>query len=487
MTTRPVERPRYWVKVCGGLAALVALAATARADAPLWWAIRGVAITNGAVLTNDFAAANLGQLKNMATAGAAELQAQLSGGAGPVVTGMVGAFTQSNNYSAVTLGQLKSVAKPFYDRLREAGWPCLLPQGMTTNQLYPWTGTGAQDFAVANLGQVKYVFSFTILKVDIKKDGVVITDTTTNVIVGEKMALQGVVQPLGLTITSNQWTIQNANDVIANWDPTAQPDGDLEAHAVPLTHLNTDAVNFYWVNGSFGGSERTVKYSVTVNGTVCEGQTTLRVFRPTAEVTTSHDQVRINDSYYQSNTVPYNWLHFGQPYVGEPGITVSRTVTIPSGFLPADDIWFFNSQGTEWIQLASVSRYFRRSGDAWFMHACNDYLDYGPFDSGLHTETNYYDSPAQGLLPDDKEVRVVNESFKLWLMFKPAGADSIFIPLKQVNWGWSAATTRPQGGWSTATLDSSAVAPISVNDTTTYPEWSQTVNDVVEQSVTGPP
>jgi len=152
-----------------GLALLLALASFAMAGTPRWWATRGAVITNEVVLTNDFAAANLGQLKNMATAAAGELQDRLAGGAGTGVLNMVNGFDQSGNFSAVTLGQLKAVAQPFYERLADAGWPCLLPDGMTTNQFYPWTGAGAQDFAVANLGQLKYVFSFTVLKVDITK------------------------------------------------------------------------------------------------------------------------------------------------------------------------------------------------------------------------------------------------------------------------------------------------------------------------------
>ena len=153
-----------------GLALLLALAPFARAGTPLWWAARGAVITNEVVLTNDFAAANLGLLKNMATAAAGELQDRLAGGAGTGVLNMVNGFDQSGNFSAATLGQLKAVAQPFYDRLAAAGWPCLLPDGMTTNQPYPWTGSGAQDFAVANLGQMKYVFSFTVLRMQLIPD-----------------------------------------------------------------------------------------------------------------------------------------------------------------------------------------------------------------------------------------------------------------------------------------------------------------------------
>jgi hypothetical protein len=57
-----------------------------------------------------------------------------------------------NDYAALNHGQLKTVAKVFYDRLIAVGY--------TTS--YPWTTTTADDqnYAAANLGQVKQVFSF---------------------------------------------------------------------------------------------------------------------------------------------------------------------------------------------------------------------------------------------------------------------------------------------------------------------------------------
>ena len=170
MRISPMPRFPHGVNLVCGLALLLALTQFAKAGTPLWWATRGAVITNEVVLTNDFAAANLGQLKNMATAAAGEFQDRLAGGAGTGVLNMVNGFTQSNNYAGVTLGQLKAVAQPFYERLAAAGWPCLLPDGMSTNQLYPWTGTGAQDFAVGNLGQMKYVFSFNPITVDLDTD-----------------------------------------------------------------------------------------------------------------------------------------------------------------------------------------------------------------------------------------------------------------------------------------------------------------------------
>jgi hypothetical protein len=122
---------------------------------------------------DDYAVLNQGQLKQLATGAYDELEAGLSGGAGPVVAVLVkGWYNLDVNgnlppagarvpktgvttaYDAVNLGQLKTVAQPFYDRLIAAG---LCPG-------YPWSYSPvpANDFAVANVGQAKSLFQFVL-------------------------------------------------------------------------------------------------------------------------------------------------------------------------------------------------------------------------------------------------------------------------------------------------------------------------------------
>jgi len=120
------------------------------ADYPAWWTNRHVIVASS--VTNDYAAANLGQLKWFATNACDELEQKLVGGADSNVWALVRGFAATNNYRVINLGQLKAVAAPFYDRLIATGY---------TNA-YPWTTNTADDanYAVANLGQLKRVFSF---------------------------------------------------------------------------------------------------------------------------------------------------------------------------------------------------------------------------------------------------------------------------------------------------------------------------------------
>ena len=121
----------------------------AAASAPAWWSSRGVTGTNAPC---DWAMAVQGQVKWIALQAAAEFQSRLSaaGGMGAAVSNLVASFGASGSGLPVALGQLKNAARPFYDRLVEVG--------IATN--YPWSSGTANDYALANAGQVKSLFAF---------------------------------------------------------------------------------------------------------------------------------------------------------------------------------------------------------------------------------------------------------------------------------------------------------------------------------------
>jgi hypothetical protein len=137
---------------------------------PAWWFSQGVIVptnpTNSSPnwptdypISDDYAVINEGQLKNFATKAYNQLQAQVSSSTwtnspGLALTSMVTGWSTStgDDYTAINLGQLKTVAKPFYDFLVQTGYA----------SGYPWTGLGADDSSAANIGQVKNVFNFAI-------------------------------------------------------------------------------------------------------------------------------------------------------------------------------------------------------------------------------------------------------------------------------------------------------------------------------------
>jgi len=130
------------------------------APSPSWWASYGVI---SGTTPNDYAAANQGEAKNMALAAVSELDNDLAqfGGSGLdylTTTVLSGTSPQENDYAAINLGQLKTLSKPFFDRLLSLGYtgPPL------TSGTYPWVGGTANDYALGNIGQLKFLFSFDV-------------------------------------------------------------------------------------------------------------------------------------------------------------------------------------------------------------------------------------------------------------------------------------------------------------------------------------
>jgi hypothetical protein len=158
------------------------MAGSAFAANPAWWTDPATKIIdNGAgvshAVSENYAPANLGQLKKVATqaekylspilpenAQKAAVEAKLAEFApddGVAFT----AAELAENYAPLNLGQLKATAKPFYDWINSVHGSALP---------YPWTATTADDanYAPANLGQLKKVFSFDLTNFDTDHDAV---------------------------------------------------------------------------------------------------------------------------------------------------------------------------------------------------------------------------------------------------------------------------------------------------------------------------
>lgn len=196
------------------LVALCIVGLSLAVDYPPWWIERGVVNQQAAV--NDYAAANLGQLKWIASNAYNHLEAHLPGGAGQAVHDMVSGWSKVNNYQVINLGQLKNVAKPFYDRIIEK----FADNGFTVD--YRWTATTADDanYAVANVGQLKNVFNFDLRGFEDDTDADGLTDAYERWIHTEVELsdTDGDGMPDG-------WEVARSLDPKVN-DSAADPDGD---------------------------------------------------------------------------------------------------------------------------------------------------------------------------------------------------------------------------------------------------------------------
>ena len=142
----------------GVVLTLVLLTEVLFAEVPQWWIERGVIDTNAA--SKDFAPVNQGQVKLIAYQAHLEFNQKL-GGASPAISNLIAGFSTSNNYLPANLGQLKYLAKPFYEQL--------ITEGYALD--FPWDGLLAKDYAIANQGQLKNLFSFDLDAFDSDSDG----------------------------------------------------------------------------------------------------------------------------------------------------------------------------------------------------------------------------------------------------------------------------------------------------------------------------
>jgi len=146
------------------LAAFAACAVTTLGTPPAWWSDPATAILDPNAPAHDYSPASLGQLKHVATQANAYLDLVLAAGGGSgVAVDTICRFGGASNFQPVNLGQLKNIAKPFYDRLAQIRFNWRTGTFGVASPLYPWTVTaGPENAAPANLGQLKNVFSFAI-------------------------------------------------------------------------------------------------------------------------------------------------------------------------------------------------------------------------------------------------------------------------------------------------------------------------------------
>jgi hypothetical protein len=134
--------------------------------------LRPVITTNAGVVTtnfapNDYAAVTQGQLKQFTARAVDELNANLSGGAGTNLNSMMSNWAadyatngygstniKPSDYTAMNVGQVKYIGNKIWSRLVSGGY---------TNAIPSWLGQSTNtDNALANLGQLKSVFNFSL-------------------------------------------------------------------------------------------------------------------------------------------------------------------------------------------------------------------------------------------------------------------------------------------------------------------------------------
>ncbi len=225
-------KPSLKNRVAAGLALL---AGVLFADVPQWWVDREIVDTN--LVANDYAPVIQGQAKHAAMQAYLEFDERL-GGADASISNMIAGFSATNNYLPLNIGQLKNMATPFYDQLAGRSLTAAWPVGMTIGP-YPWSrlSSATNDFAIANIGQLKYIFSFDpYLVLDSDGDGLPDWWESEN---GLDPAAND--DANGAAGDPDNDGLANIDEFAEQTDPTYfDTDGDLLADGAEISYYQTD-------------------------------------------------------------------------------------------------------------------------------------------------------------------------------------------------------------------------------------------------------
>ena len=308
-----------------------------------------------------------------------------------------------------------------------------------------------------------------VLEIVDRKSGLVISEKTTDKIVGQKIELQVRVKGGGKTISNIQWSIpgEAVKDYIQTIDRAFKTDlssGDLESENVGL----------YWI----GGGNKTVQLSASVDGvSQSPFAAKFNVLAPT-DIKMSSETGKLET--FMSAFHGELWLGYGDVSAGaKHGIDFKCAATGPAG----------GDGQIAGIQLTNPDRSVTpnngadgkfSSDGAFQLDTSVPYDTAKPIRAGTEAQWNSSDSPGGSLQPKIKR-RSMNDKFRMYFMYRPGGADSIWVTLARLDWDVAGATTRTgdpsANNWSQPTDVSAAPNPTGVASTE-LPVWTANAKDL---------
>ena len=314
-----------------------------------------------------------------------------------------------------------------------------------------------------------------------RKTGTIVSGTTQNKIVGQKVELSVRSKPAGHTVTNIRWTISGTA-------PGTRPASSVKSYAMALAKtdlpvllqnadLQGQALDFFWVT-VHGEGAQTVGVQADVDGAPKQAQVAFNVSCPTLDSFTSvTGPIDIGTPWSAQRE-----LYCGTP--ANPGINYTGKMTPPAG--GAGEMKFTQILQAAITRTPTAGPRQTWTIPDWWLDIDDPYAAHGPFAVTASTQATQSDNDSPGSpLQAGFTNNMVTMSFKLYLLYKPAGADSIWVPLGLLSWGWSgearstnagATWTKISGAHATAnpTGAKSAEFPAWVDrktDSPAHPNW----------------
>lgn len=335
--------------------------------------------------------------------------------------------------------------------------------------------------------QVDWTFGDIKPMVEIWREDDNITDETSDVVIGRKVKLKAKILPEGLVATDGEWEL--AGKVIADYTADA-----ANAKVTPLgsEELRKREIEFYYIEGEFGGREIPVKWSGTVNNHDLEAEATMKVYRPSIRERDLMPESSVNVGMYGSDCRLYaGLLTQANPPQGRPAMHMRHSIYMP----PVDD-------------ASNLLQYVQKMQEDMLLYYDHDYVVQTSEDWCLDTfypanqrrptpdEAEFQDTPGTQLSVDNtKEIHESNW-FKTYLMFKPSSdendPDAIWIPVEMIEWDWSGGAVNVKQNIRTPPCDTNTFPLLYANPPgpnpsyhqwPEHPEWDCNAKDTPKRTV----
>jgi hypothetical protein len=254
-----------------------------------------------------------------------------------------------------------------------------------------------------------------------------------DILVGQKVKLEAKIIPAADSGQEGTWDIPKER-VISGFLSTPE-----KGEVIPFKDNKNQRVEFFFVDGSPSGKEEKISYTATVDGKKIEGKTTFKVWEPSVQMEVkASPTVSIDVLTDKQKGTTSCRLYLGKVGQGISGIKIKSEVRLPDQF---------SEQGhlLEYIQLIKedILEYYNvdhwhYGSDEWVLDTHYPYL--GLVAEG---EIEMDDLPGSDLGKLHKELHQY-QTFQTFLMFRPKPEDinSVWVPLKLVEWDWSASAIR---------------------------------------------
>lgn len=309
-------------------------------------------------------------------------------------------------------------------------------------------------------------------KIRILRDGTDITSTTQNnnlqtVIVGQRINLSATVA--GGSPSTQSWDVPEKK--LKNYETLPAGRFANTGRIIPLTAVSSNNVDFVWYEGTYNGMRKQVTYTATVNGISNSAQATFDVKKPNVDLTMTSPPTFLGTANING---AIRWVIL---LANSTGTVQGATFNRQNPDIPTP----FSGGEFQFVQLVSYSlngSYTSTTSTTPIpINQSESGLD-GCYPYGLN-DTTVRDSPSLQL--DDPNFVFQNVSvsntWSMFLMYKPTGTGSEWVPLRSIDWAWAYTATRGTGGVYTSSGVTNPASSATGIDTTTYPVWSNRVPD----------